>query len=123
VLFTQVSQSYGGLYLTKRNYKMKMAPLQKGHELVEFECGAYGIRKREGMNYKYLDVRDEKDLYWWGEANAHKYGKGSKVIVIAAYNRFCDKGRVIQSFDDDWPQNEESPPSEPKRKSIWRLFF
>ena len=99
---------------------MKMAPLQQGHELVEFQDGNFGIRKREGNKDKFLDVKRDAEAYWWPESYAHEYGKASKERVISAYNRFCDMGTVVNGFDQE---PEIFTPPKDKRFILWRIMF
>jgi hypothetical protein len=100
---------------------MRMSKLKTGHELVRFEDGQFGIRKYENGKYKYLNVGVGGEAYWWPVNYAHEYGKASKEKVIIAYNKLCDVGRPVGSFDDEDTEPETEPIK--KKVSIWQALF
>ena len=87
-----------------------MPKLQRGHELVKFTDGQYGVRKKCTFNneYEYLDIKRDGELFWWSQEYCHRFGRGTYERVAMKYGQLLDVGQVVE---------DHSPAPPPKKKS------
>jgi hypothetical protein len=58
--------------------------------IVKFIDGTYGVRKKEGGKYLFMDNTDGS---WWSESNRHKY---CRFETLEAAKNMNDVGIVIE---------------------------